>query len=191
MSTDKIKETLLGELSSRIDADAQGEDRQSLHNLSSAFFWCFQPDDLNARSVDSLYGCLNGLLTFIQQWPEDGPLVGIFNPEDDTDSWDSRYTTLVVLCQGIPFCTASVRGELNRRNLPVHTIVSSNLPTRRTVAGELIEVLPVGDEERSSGPLEALLFFEVSRQSRPDELGELRDTIVDLIDDIFADIRHT
>lgn len=184
MSTGKLKETLLGELASRIDAGAEIEDRQSLHNLSSAFFWRFQPEDLSGRSVDNLYGCLNGLLTFIRQWPEDGPLVQIFNPEEDSESWDSRYTTLAVLCQGIPFCTASVRGELNRRNLGIHTIVSSNLPTQRSATGELIEVLPVEHEQDSAAPLESLLFFEIGRQSRPEELGELRDTIVDILEEV-------
>ena len=124
MSIANRKELLLRELASRIDAEAEGEVRQSLHNLSSAFFWRFQPEDLAQRSVDNLYACLNGLLAFMRQWPEDGPRVRIFTPEDDEQPWDRRYTTLVVLCQGIPFCTASVRGELNRRNLAIHTIVS-------------------------------------------------------------------
>ncbi|MCB1690631.1 MAG: NAD-glutamate dehydrogenase [Halioglobus sp.] len=189
MSSGKRKEVLLGELASRIDADAGDGDRQSLHNLSSAFFWRFQPADLSGRSVDDLYGCLTGLLRFIRQWPGDGPLVGIFNPEDDEQRWDSRYTTLVVLCQGIPFCTASVRGELNRRNLGVHTVVSSNLPTRRSPAGELIEVLPVEDDQQSAGPLESLLFFEISRQSRPEELGELRTTVAEILEEVAIVVR--
>ncbi len=189
MSSGKRKENLLAELASRIDAAAGEGDRQSLHNLSSAFFWRFQPADLAGRSVDDLYACLDGLLRFIRQWPEDGPLVGIFNPEDDARSWDSRYTTLIVLCQGIPFCTASVRGELNRRNLGIHTVVSSNLPTRRAPGGELLEVLPIEQEAQSTAALESLLFFEISRQSGPEELGELRATIVEILNEVAVVVR--
>ena len=184
MTLGKLKETLLGELALRIDAEGEVGDRQSLHQLSAALFWRFQPEDLEGRSVDDLYGCLNGLLTFIRQWPEDGPLVRIFNPGHDSQGWDSRYTTLVVLCEGIPFCTASVRGELNRRNLGIHTVVSSNLSTHRSATGELIEVLPVAHEERRSAALEALLFFEISRQSRPEELDQLRADIVEILEEV-------
>jgi glutamate dehydrogenase len=184
MSLEKLKETLLADLATRIDADAATEDRQSLHNLASAFFWRFQAEDLNGRSIDNLYGCLCGLLTFIRQWPEDGPLVRIFNPDKSSDGWDSRFTTLIVLCQGIPFCTASVRGELNRRNLGIHTIVSSNLATKRSAAGELIDVLPVEHENRSSAPLEALLFFEISRQASVEDTAELQETLVAILQEV-------
>tara|TARA_B110000503_G_scaffold139089_1_gene226672 strand:- start:26360 stop:31216 length:4857 start_codon:yes stop_codon:yes gene_type:complete len=191
MSLGKLKETLLGELAARIDAEAEERDRQLLHNLLSAFFWRFQPEDLEGRSLDSLFGSINGLLTFIRQRPEGGSLVSIFNAENDSQSWDSRYTTLVVLCEGIPFCTASVRGELNRRGLGIQTLVSSNLPTRRTPTGELIEVLPIEHEheQSSAAAIESLLFFEVSRQSRPEELGELHDNIVDILEEVATVVR--
>ncbi|CAA0098921.1 NAD-specific glutamate dehydrogenase [Halioglobus japonicus] len=189
MSTADFKEHLLGELAARIDGDSEVEDRASLHNLLSAFFRRFQAEELQGRSVDSLYDCLTGLLGFIRQWPEDGLRVQIFSPGEDSYSWDERYTTLIVLCEGIPFCTSSVRGELNRRNLGIHTIVSSNLPTKRTPSGELMEVLPVDQEQSDSTALESLLFFEVSRQTRPEELGELHDTIVDILKEVSIVVR--
>ena len=38
----------------------------------------------------------------------------IFNPEIQSHGWESKYTVIAIACRGIPFCTASVRGELNR-----------------------------------------------------------------------------
>lgn len=189
MALNRFKEALLAELAARIDAAAGIGERQALHNLASAFFWRFQPEDLQGRSVDSLYDYLGNLLAFIHQWrDEDGPLVRIFNTNNDSDGWDGRFTTLVVLCQGIPFCTASVRGELNRRNLGIHTIISCNLATRRSASGELIELLPV-DADRSSAALEALLFFEISRQASPGELGELQATLVEILEEVALVVR--
>jgi len=184
MAVEKLKETLLRELATRIDADADTETQQSLHNLASAFFWRFQDDDLIGRSIDDLYGCLGGLLSFIQQWSEDSPQVQIFNPDRNTHGWDSQYTTLVVLCRGIPFCTASVRGELNRRNLTIHTIASSNLSTKRSAAGELLEVLPVEHPNRASGPLEALLFFEINRQVSVEDIAQLQETLMAILQEV-------
>jgi glutamate dehydrogenase len=188
MAMNRFKETLLGKLAEHIDAAPIAGDRQALHDLASAFFWRFQPKDLEGRSVESLHGCLGNLLAFIHQWRDEGPLVRIFSSHDDSDGWDSRYTTLVVLCQGIPFCTASVRGELNRRNLGIHTVISCNLATRRSASGELIELLPV-DGDRSSAALEALLFFEISRQASTEELGELQATLVDILEEVALVVR--
>ena len=49
-------------------------------------------------------------------------------------------TVLTILCRGIPFVTASVRGELNRRNVPIHVLASSNLLARRDANGKLQDV---------------------------------------------------
>ena len=90
---------------------------------------------MRGRSVENLYGCLYGLLRFMRQVADDQPKIRIFNPEIQSHGWESKYTTLVILCRGFPFTTASVRGELNRRNLRIHTIASSNLAVQRDEAG--------------------------------------------------------
>ena len=181
MALNKEKERLLGELTSRIETDADIEDRQSLHNLSLALFWRFQAEDIVGRGVTDLYACLVGLLQFMRHRRQEGPLVRIFNPQKHIDGWDSQYTTLFILCQGVPFCTASVRGELNRRALDIHTIASSNLAITRNDAGELLEVLSAAQMDCAGTPLEAILFFEISRQSGLGELGELHDTLVEIL----------
>lgn len=184
MASDGVKEVLLGELALHIGANASTDDRESLHSLSSALFWRFQTEDLRGRSVENLYGSLCGLLKFIHRGPDNGPLVWIFNPEKKIHGWESQYTTLAILCQGIPFCTASVRGELNRRNLEIQTIVSSNLAVRRNSAGELLDVLPAERADRVGAPFEALLFFEIGRQSGSDDIAELHDTLVDILEEV-------
>ena len=184
MTVETLKESLLTELAEHINAIASADERQSLHNLASALFWRFQLDDIRGRSVQNLYGTLCGVLKFVHQWPEDGPLVRVFNPVAGQDGWESAHTTVLILCPGIPFCTASVRGELNRRNLGIHTVVSSNLATRRNASGELVEVLPADHVERQARPLEGLLFFEISRQAESENLNELRTTLVDILREV-------
>ncbi len=184
MIWDTLKKSLLDELAQRIDSRADAADRQSLHNLSSAFFCRFPAEDLRERSVENLYGCLYGLLRFMNSWPETTPKIRIFNPEIQSHGWESRFTVVAVLCRGIPFCTASVRGELNRRNLTIHSIASSNLCTRRDEAGELLQVLT--DEEGASGdvPEEALLYFEIGRHTNPSELDELRQALEEILEEV-------
>ena len=183
MAWDTLKESLLSELAQRIDDRAEPSDRESLHNLTAAFYSRFPAEDMRGLSVENLYGCLYGLLRFMLKWPDDQPKVRIFNAEIQSHGWESKYTTLVILCRGIPFTTASVRGELNRRNLRIHTIASSNLAVSRDGEGNLEQVLSSENGDSVEHP-EALLFFEIGRHSNPDELTELRDTLAEILAEV-------
>lgn len=185
MAWDTLKESLLAELEQRIEKRAEASDRQSLHNLSASLYSRLPAEDMHGRSVENLYGCLYGLLRFLRKWPDDSPKIRIFNAEIQSHGWESKYTTLTVLCKGIPFSTASVRGELNRRNVRIHTIASSNLANTRDEEGNLIAVLAADDGERDiAAPGEALLYFEIGRHSHPEELEELRANLGDILNEV-------
>jgi len=172
MIWDTLKKSLLAELGQRIDSRADEADRESLHNLCAAFYGRFPAEDMRDRSVENLYGCLYGLLRYLRVWPDTTPKIRIFNPEIQSHGWESKNTVVAVLCRGIPFCTASVRGELNRRNLTIHCISSSNLPVTRDEAGELTAVLTDAQAASTGLPEEAVLYFEIGRHSDPSELEE-------------------
>ena len=184
MAWNTLKESLLAELAQRIEDRAEAQDRESLHNLSAAFYSRFPAEDMRGRSVENLYGCLYGLMRFMLKWPDGQPKIRFFNAEIQSHGWESKYTTLVILCRGIPFTTASVRGELNRRNLRIHTIASSNLAVARDEQGNLDGVLAADNGDHALHPGEALLFFEIGRHSNPDELIELRDTLADILGEV-------
>ena len=184
MAWDTLKESLLSELVQRIDNRAEPSDQQSLHNLSAALYSRFPAEDMRGRSVENLYGCLYGLLRFLRKWPDHSPKIRIFNAEIQSHGWESKYTTLAILCRGIPFSTASVRGELNRRNLRIHTIASSNLATTRDEEGNLLGVLAADGDGGSETPEEALLYFEIGRHSNPRELEELRTTLEEILGEV-------
>jgi glutamate dehydrogenase len=89
----------------------------------------------------------------------------------------------------MPFCTESVRGEINRRNIPVYTLTSCNLQAQRDPQGELRALLETSDAESSaelvpSVSRESLLYFEINRQTRPEALEELRGVIADILDEV-------
>ena len=184
MIWDTLKKTLLSELELRIASRADEADRESLQNLATAFYGRFPAEDLRERSVENLYGCLYGFLRFMHTWTDTTAKIRIFNPEIQSHGWESKYTVVAILCRGIPFCTASVRGELNRRNLTIHGIASSNLPIRRDAAGTLVSVLTDAEGVESGLPEEAILYFEIGRVSKPEELEELRLTLVDILDEV-------
>ncbi len=184
MIWDTVKKSLLAGLDQRIESRADEADRESLRNLCAYFYGRFPAEDMRERSVENLYGCLYGLLRLLRTRPDSSPRIQIFNPEVQTHGWESKYTVIAVACRGIPFCTASVRGELNRRNLTIHTIASSNLPITRDGTGELLAVQTDAEGKLSGLPEEAVLYFEIGRHSRPDELEELRHTLGEILEEV-------
>ncbi|HBO11669.1 MAG TPA: NAD-glutamate dehydrogenase, partial [Halieaceae bacterium] len=185
MNWENLKATLLAELADRIDRRAEADKRDSLHNLASAFYRRFPAEDLRGRSPENLYGCLYGLLRFMRRFEADeGPRVRIFNPQLDRHGWESSATVVAILCRDMPFCTASVRGEINQRQLPIHTLASCNLVTRRDDDGGLEAVLPPGAEAPAGASAESLLYFEIGRHSDVAELEPLRQALEDILGEV-------
>jgi len=184
MAWDTSKEKLLAELAQRIDVRGGAGHGDALHQLSTIFFSRFPAADMRGRSVENVYGLLYGLLRFMNKWPERTPKVRIFNPEIQSHGWESKYTVLAILCRDTPFCTASVRGELNRRNIRIHSIASCNLVSERAADGELVAIFPPEKEEKNGHSKESLLFFEIGRHSSPDQLQDLRDTLTHILNEV-------
>ncbi|MEP4146253.1 MAG: NAD-glutamate dehydrogenase [Halioglobus sp.] len=184
MIWENFKKSLMKDLKKRIDSHAEEADRESLNNLGDNFYRRFAAEDLRGRSVEDLYGCLCYLLRFMRASNGLESRVTFFNPELQTHGWESSNTVLAIHCRGIPFVTASVRGEINRRNMPIHIIASSNLAVRRGENGSLDRIVghSNGDHEDSSS--EAVIYFELARHSQPQELDELRQTLLDILDEV-------
>lgn len=184
MAWDTTKEKLLAGLAERIEARGGAGHGDALHELSGVFFSRFPAQDLRGRSVENLYGLLYGLLRFMNVWPERTPKVRIFNPEIKSHGWESKYTVLAVLCRDMPFCTASVRGELNRRNIRIHCISSCNLSAQRADDGELLAIFPSDKEHDTELSKESLVFFEIARYSNKEQLEDLRLTLTDILNEV-------
>ncbi|MCL4106622.1 UNVERIFIED_CONTAM: hypothetical protein GTU68_009756 [Idotea baltica] len=139
---------------------------------------------MRGRSVENVYGLLYGLLRFMNKWPKDSAKVRIFNPELQAHGWESNSTIIVMLCKDMPFCTASVRGELNRRNIRIHTIASCNLVVERDQQGELAAVLKDDANVLKTHSRESLLYFEIGRHSATDALEEMRGTLTEILEEV-------
>ncbi|KAA1194055.1 NAD-glutamate dehydrogenase [Pseudohalioglobus sediminis] len=184
MMWEKFKDSLIAELGQRIEAEADPARRDSLQNLADTFYRRFAAEDMHGRSIDNLYGCLVHLLSLMDQPVNESPQLLIFNPELQKHGWESNNTILVIHCRGIPFITASVRGEINRRNLPIRVIASTNLAVRRAQDGSLAEILGHSEDTDADCPSEALVYFELARHSSPEALDELRHTLLDILGEV-------
>ncbi len=187
MAWDTLKESILRELAELIDYRGDEAHRELLHELSKVFFSRFGAEDMRGRSVENIYGFLYGLLHFMQKHRGDESKSRIFNPELSAHGWESKNTVIVILCKDMPFCTGSLRGELNRRGLRVHTIASCNLVSRRDEDGNLEEILSAEADAAAEVPgssNESLIYFEIGRHSDAAVLEELRGSLSDILREV-------
>ena len=80
--------------------------------------------ELNQRNPEDLYGATVSCWLFIQQHNTEQPKVRVFNPDFEAHGWQSTHTVIEVLAQEMPFLIDSVRLELNRRQMSIHSINS-------------------------------------------------------------------
>ncbi len=191
MAWETLKQSLLEDIASLVDRRADKAHRDDLHGLSAAFFGRFSAEDMRERRPEDLYGMLYGLLRFLQSWEDDRPKLRMLNPNISTHGWESSATVIAILCPDLPFCTASVRGEINQRNIAIHCLASCNLRVRRGDDGALQQLLPANGDTGALASAdgfsaESLLFFEVTRHSDLDSLKDLGDTLVAILDDVAA-----
>ncbi len=184
MMWENLKSSLLVDLDKRIESEPDAQRRDSLRNLAHTFFQRFAAEDLHGRTVENLYGCLQHLMLLMKEPVVEAPRLEIFNPSLQGHGWECSNTVLIIHCRGIPFITASVRGEINQRNLPIRVIASTNLAVRRAADGSLQEVLGHSDDAGAQIPSEALVYFELSRNSQPASLDELRETLLQILDEV-------
>ncbi|MEE4278380.1 MAG: NAD-glutamate dehydrogenase [Halieaceae bacterium] len=185
MAWETLKKTLLAEIAALVDRRASEEHRADLHALADSFFTRFSSEDMRSRSAENLYGMLYGLLRFMQERTDSDVKVRIFNPQVSRHGWESTATVITILCRDMPFCTASVRGEINRRNLGIHCLASCNLRARRDGGGQLLELLDdAADSTSADVSAESLLFFEITRHSRLEDLDELSATLVSILEEV-------
>ena len=176
MAWEDLKKALLDDVAHRIDKRADAGHRESLHRLCGTFFARFSAEDMRGRSAENLYGCLYGLLRFMRQRPLEAPKVRFLNPSISAHGWESSATVLAVLCRDMPFCTASVRGELNQRGIEIHSLASCNLSVRRDAGGNFVALAGAGAEGDDISR-ESLLYFEIGRHSQLEDLAPLQSCI--------------
>ncbi|MFT7320364.1 hypothetical protein, partial [Congregibacter sp.] len=137
MAWETLKQALLDDIAGIIAKRADASHRDNLRRLGDTFFGRFSAEDMRDRSPDNLYGMLYGLLRFMDDWPGDSPKVRLLNPQISSHGWESTSTIVAILCRDMPFCTASIRGEINQRNLGIHCLASCNLRAQRDDTGQL------------------------------------------------------
>src|SRR5690606_24989862 len=118
------------------------EEAGAVRFFARQFFERYPLEELAGRHLSDVGGAVYQWWRFIQVFNRDTPKIRAFNPSLDEDGWICPCTVLVVLQRDMPFLVDSIRIELNRRNISIHSIKSTVIHTTRYSSAKLIELLP-------------------------------------------------
>ncbi|WP_372743314.1 hypothetical protein, partial [Neptunomonas sp.] len=112
-------------------------------------------EEISERSLDNLYGATLSCWQFLQNFDAKQPKIHVYNPDLEQHGWRAQHTVIEILQSDMPFMVDSVRIELNRRGLVIHTILNEVMLTRRD-DGKLLKLCDASDKDASA---EALIYL--------------------------------
>ncbi len=170
-----LEEELNNQLSPGVAADVLGFARVHYSSASS--------DEMAERRLNELYGATLECWHFIQQKSARRPKIKVFNPDFEENGWQSTHTVIIILQQDMPFLIDSVRMEVNRRELTIHSIHNSILAVKRNRKGELQELLSSAEADADIAR-ESVIYLEVDRHTDPRQLANFSSTLSDILEEV-------
>lgn len=168
-------------------------------------------EDLAARAVPDLFGTALAHLRLARRRQPGEPNVAVFSPTFDEDGFACPHSVVQVATEDMPFVPDSLKTELARHGLGVHTALHPVFEVVRDADGELLALLgedepkPGSADARSASSAQAPLVeagaedaedaeivresfhhIEIDRQADPAVLDELRQDLIRVLGDVRA-----
>ncbi len=176
---DKFNDQMEQEITKRVRPELQ----QSVRSFGQLFFANFPLEELRNRELADVFGILYSNWMIVQEFDGKGSHIEILNPAHEFHGWQSNKTVIQVLAIDKPFLVGSILGELNAREIVIHTIHNTVIHTRRDDDHQLLE-LAGRDDSRDGFVSEALIYLEITRNSSREFSDDLKATLREILDEV-------
>jgi glutamate dehydrogenase len=178
--------TLLHDLRRFASDKLAAEELSGFMNFTESYFARFPLEDIVGRHLADIFGCVYQWWRYLQKFENTQPKVTLINPKLDVDGWVCPHTVLVVLQKDMPFLVDSIRIEINRRNIAIHTIKSTLLCVERDAKHQLVALLGSADTEtpdtkkpdtKKTISKEAFVYLEINLLTEAEELKNIAECL--------------
>ncbi|RBP30061.1 glutamate dehydrogenase [Marinobacter pelagius] len=140
-------------------------------------------EELVSRRFSDTYGAILAAWQFLQKRSADETPVAVFNPDLESDGWQSTHTVIFILHPNIPFLIDSLRIAINQREIGTHSIQHSILQVDRDKDGKL-KKLHSTKKSGSGAEYEAFIVLEIDRHSNPADLKEIEEALQTVLHEV-------
>lgn len=152
------------------------------------YFSRYPMEDLVGRHLTDMFGSVYQWWRYIHKFDNTEPKVFLFNPKLEVDGWVCPHTVLVVHQNDMPFLVDSIRIELNRRNIAIHTIKSTVLNVQRDNKNLLQKISDTGAEKTPTHK-EALVYLEINLLTLQGELQNITQSLQSVLAELASVVR--
>jgi glutamate dehydrogenase len=140
-------------------------------------------EELVSRRFSDTYGAMLAAWQFIQKRNAGATPVSVFNPDLESDGWQSTHTVIFILHPDIPFLIDSLRIAINQREIGTHSIQYSILNLQRDKDGKLKKLLST-KKATAGAAYESFIVLEIDRHSAPEDLRNLEDALQNVLHEV-------
>jgi glutamate dehydrogenase len=185
MTHSEEKQTIIDHICAMARHKLAPQEFESAQLFLKYYYAAIGIEDLTAHPVEDLYGAVFAHWKLAQQRRPGTALVRVYNPHYENHGWQSTHTVVEIVTDDMPFLVDSLSMELLRQDYTIHLIVHPVLCMKRDGAGRLLEVLP-NDGPRSDALPEAVMRFEITRQTDEEALAILHQDLTAVLRDVRA-----
>lgn len=173
----------LTQLFTMIEQKNSGDQVEAIKAFAEMYYEFAPSNELQMRKIEDLYGATISCWQFLQVHNLKEPKVRVFNPDFEAHGWQSTHTVIEVIAKDEPFIVDSVRMELNRRQMSIHSIHHCTLNIERNKKHEL-KLSSDYSAATAKTDSETIIYIEVDRHSSEETLESLKTTLEDILNEI-------
>lgn len=136
--------------------------------------------DLMGYKRRDILGSTLSFWKFLQNHNPGQPDIEVLNPDYPHHGWHSTHTVIRMIHRDMPFLVDSLRMKLNERGLVIHHLRNTVLEFRRNDSFDMV----FDDAEESTLYSEAIVYIEIDRQEKDEELEALQEQIFAIMADV-------
>ncbi|HEY1274856.1 MAG TPA: NAD-glutamate dehydrogenase [Thermoleophilaceae bacterium] len=186
MKVQDLDEALIDDVCSRLREHLPPDEVPQAEEFVRQYYRWVAPDDIVDRGMLDIYGAALAHFNLARTRRPGATKVRLYNPQFESDGWQSTHTAVEIVTDDAPFLIDSVSMELNRRGFGVYLIIHPVMGVRRDEAGHLTEVLPAQSDGKGDVPAESIIHAEVVRHTDPVDLDAMRGHLLRVIGEVRA-----
>ncbi len=114
--------------------------------------------------------------------------VRVFNPDIKRDGWKSLHTVIEVVIQDMPFIVDSMRMELNRMGITIHTMVyMGGMKVKRDHQGNVLNILNYNARVKNVD-IESPIYMEIDQQTGKAALNKIKNCVINVLQDVCLSV---
>ncbi|HEX5511811.1 MAG TPA: NAD-glutamate dehydrogenase, partial [Actinomycetales bacterium] len=151
-------------------------------------------EDLRQRDPVDLAGAALSQLHGAQQREPGKAKIRVLTPTVDDYGWQTGHTVVEIVTDDMPFLVDSVTSELSRQKRGIHVVVHPTFVVRRSITGELLELLDTSPSSVATGTrdpnwpsdaiVESWMHLEIDRESDPNHIEGIVRSLRKVLEDV-------